>query len=158
MEIIKLLEQYKSGYNDLQNALRDFPPEMWDYKPSSDRWSIKEIIVHITDSEINGYLRFRKAIAENGSGITAYDQNAWAETLQYSSKSMDTNTELFRLIRALNYSLLAGLSEAAWENYIMHPEIGKLTLKGLLDIYVEHVPAHIIQMKKVFDDWHRTKT
>lgn len=157
MEINKLLEQYKSGYNDLQNALREYPFEMWDFKPAADKWNIKEILIHITDSEINGYIRFRKTIAENGSEITAYDQDAWAEKLHYSSGSVDTNLELFRLLRVLNYSLLISLPEDTWNKYILHPERGKVILKEHLIIYTEHIQVHINQMKKIFEIWKEFK-
>ena len=157
MDINKILDEYKSGYNDLQNALREYPLEMWDYKPAPDKWSIKEIVIHITDSEINGYVRFRKTIAENGSEITPYDQDAWAEQLHYSSRSIDTNMELFRLIRVLNYSLLIGIPEETWSNNIMHPERGKINLKEHLKIYTDHVKVHINQMKKVYEAWKKAK-
>lgn len=157
MDINKLLDDYKSGYNDLQNALREYPLEMWDYKPAPDKWCIKEIVMHITDSETNGYLRLRKTIAENGSEIITYDQDAWADKLHYSSKSVDTNLELFRLLRVLNYSLLISITEETWNNYIMHPERGKVTLKEHLNIYTEHVPVHINQMKKVYEAWNKSK-
>jgi len=157
MDINKILDEYKSGYNDLQNALREYPLEMWDFKPAPDKWCIKEIVVHITDSEINGYTRFRKTIAENGSEITPYDQDAWADKLHYSSRSVDTNMELFRLIRVLNYSLLIGIPSDTWNNFILHPERGKVTLKEHLKIYADHVPVHINQMKKVFRAWNESK-
>lgn len=155
MEKDKLLEQYKSGYNILQNALREFPFEMWDFKPSVEKWSIKEIIVHITDSEINGYVRFRKIIAESGSTITPYNQNSWTDNLYYSSGSMDTNLEIFRLLRVVTYTLLTAIPEEKWDNHIIHPERGKVTLKENLKIYAEHVPVHINQMKRVFEDWKK---
>lgn len=156
MDIIKILDEYKSGYNILQNALREYPMEMWDFKPSSDKWSIKEIIIHITDSEINGYIRFRKAIAESGSDITAYDQDAWADKLHYSSRSIDSNLEVFRLLRVLNYSMMINLSDDVWNNFINHPETGKITLKELLKIYAEHIPVHISQMKKIYNEWNES--
>jgi hypothetical protein len=153
MEKNKLLEAYKLGYNYLQNSLREFPLEMWDYKPSPDKWSIKEIIIHIVDSEINGYLRCRKMIAESGSAITPYNQDAWADKLHYSSRSIDTNLELFRIIRIVNYSLLISLPDEIWNNYIMHPESGKITLNDYLNIYVDHVEIHTKQMKRNFNEW-----
>jgi hypothetical protein len=157
MDRNKMLEAYKSGYNELQSALREFPMEMWDYKPAPDKWCIKEIIIHMTDSEINGYIRCRKIIAENGSTITPYDQDAWAAKLMYSSRSIDTNLELFRLLRVVNYSLLEGLPSELWDNFINHPETGKISLSDWLKIYTDHVPAHINQMKKNLELWKESQ-
>ena len=156
MDKNKLLEAYKFGYNELQNSLREFPLEMWDYKPSPDRWSIKEIIIHMVDSEINGYLRCRKIIAESGSAITPYDQNAWTDKLNYSSRSVDTNMELFRILRIINYSLLINLPEETWNNYINHPESGKITLMDYLKIYVDHIDVHTKQMRGNYESWKKS--
>jgi len=157
MDKNKLLEAYKSGYNDLQNSLREFPIEMLDYKPSPDKWSIKEIIIHMVDSEINGYLRCRKIIAESGSAISPYDQEAWADKLHYTSRSIDTNLELFRIIRIVNYSLLLNLPDETWSNHIMHPESGRITLKDYLKIYADHVDIHTKQMRRNFDEWKKNQ-
>ena len=153
MNITKTLDSYKMGFNDLQNALREFPMEMWDFKPAPDKWSIKEILIHITDSEINGYMRCRMIISQSGSTITPYDQDAWAANLNYSASSIDTAQEIFRLLRVVNYSLLKNLKEETWNNYVSHPENGKITLKEWLNIYTSHVHTHINQMKRNYDAW-----
>jgi len=57
------IERYKNGYSELVNALKEFPGEMWTFKPSKDRWCIHEILVHIADSEANAFVKCRKLIA-----------------------------------------------------------------------------------------------
>jgi uncharacterized damage-inducible protein DinB len=153
MDIRKTLEAYKMGYNDLQNALRELPMDMWYYNPSPGKWNIKEILVHIADSEINGYMRCRMIIAQSGSAITPYDQDKWAKNLNYLSASVDSNLELFRMLRVINYSLLNGLKDEVWDNYIIHPESGKMTLKDWLNIYTQHITIHINQMKRNYEAW-----
>ena len=41
-------------------ALTQFPREMRQWKPAPDQWSIHEVIVHLADSEANGYARCRE--------------------------------------------------------------------------------------------------
>ncbi len=53
----------------LSAALRQFPKKMWLYKPSADRWSIHEIILHLADSEASAYMHCRRFIAEPGSQV-----------------------------------------------------------------------------------------
>jgi uncharacterized damage-inducible protein DinB len=44
---------YGAAHDLLMGALKQFPKEMWQYKPGPERWSIHEIIVHLADSEAN---------------------------------------------------------------------------------------------------------
>ena len=70
----------------LAEALGRFPREMWQYRSSVDDWTIHEIIVHITDSEANSYVRCRRFIAEPGQALMAYDENQWAKVLNYEKR------------------------------------------------------------------------
>ncbi len=65
----ELIESYGKAYDLLTEALKKYPKEMWQWKPAADKWSIHEIIIHITDSEANAYVRCRRFIAEPGSGV-----------------------------------------------------------------------------------------
>ena len=61
------IESYGSAHRVLVEGLKRFPHEMWQFRPAPDRWTIHEIIIHITDSEANSYIRCRCLIAEPGS-------------------------------------------------------------------------------------------
>jgi hypothetical protein len=157
MDSERMLFSYLQGYDDLVNALPEFPKEMWDYKPAPNRWSIKEILIHLTDSEANAYVRCRKIIAENGSTITAYDQDKWAYSLTYKDINVDTSLELFRLLRICNYNLLKTIPDDTWQNYCMNQEKGRMNLREWLKIYTEHVHIHISQMNDNFEEWKGEK-
>src|SRR5690242_19392097 len=74
-----LLEAYGSAYDQLVAALAQYQKAMWHFKSPADPWSIHEIVVHITDSEANSYVRARRFIAEPGESVMAYDENGWAQ-------------------------------------------------------------------------------
>ncbi|HXW62995.1 MAG TPA: hypothetical protein VEJ45_10365, partial [Candidatus Acidoferrales bacterium] len=60
----QVLESFGRAPVLLSTILRQLPKKMWLYKPSPDRWSIHEIIVHLADSEASSYVRCRHQIAE----------------------------------------------------------------------------------------------
>lgn len=154
----ELLENFRQGFEKIRLALQNFPKHVFDYKPAPDKWSIREIIIHLADSEANAYCRFRKIIAEPGDSVMVYDQDIWAKKLNYNNQEIDPCLELFYHLRVCTYSLLKELPEATWHNFIIHPERGKVTLEDLLAIYAGHVDSHIKQMNKNFDDWKKSKT
>jgi len=71
------IELYGCGYDNLIEALKDIPPEMWKFKPAPEEWSIHEVLIHLADSESNAALRARKLIVEPGGTLMGYDQEKW---------------------------------------------------------------------------------
>lgn len=147
------LESYANGYTQLAAAVQEFPREAWNFKPSSDRWSIREILLHVVDSEVNGFVRCRMFIAEPGKTVMAYDQDQWAKALRYEEQSVEDALELFKWIRLTTFKLIHSLPDSVWSNTVQHPERGTLTFDHWLEIYERHVPAHIQQMQKTYEAW-----
>jgi hypothetical protein len=146
---------YLEGYHKLKDCLDELPSEMWDFKPAPGKWSVREIIVHIMDSEINAYVRCRKIIAESGSSITMYDQDKWAQALNYKDQNIDIAIEVFKFLRMITHDLLLTLPDEAWENYVIHPESGNMKLNDWLKIYIVHITKHCSQMRRNYDEWQK---
>lgn len=147
------IESYGQAYDRLLTVLSAFSTESWHFKPAPGEFSIHEIIVHIADSEANSYVRCRRAIAEPGLGVMAYDPAVWAEALAYPEQSAQEALELFRLLRLRSFRLIQSLTEDTWGNTIEHPENGTMTLDDWLDVYERHIPEHIEQMQAVHAAW-----
>lgn len=147
------IAHYGDAYRMLTEALTRFPKEIWHFKPSDSDWSIHEIVVHITDSEANSYVRARRMIAEPGLHLMAYDENQWATALDYHNLPTEDAVELFRWLRGNTHKLIQTLPEETWAHTAYHPELGDITLADWLDTYARHVPDHIGQMEDVFRHW-----
>ncbi len=156
METTQLISLYAGGYDKLKTYVDGLPEGSVDYKPAPDKWSIREILVHLADSEANSYVRARKIIAESGSAITAYDQDLWTQKLFYSEMKPDDALALFRLLRKNMVPVLERLSADAWHNYIVHPESGKITLQDWIQLYIDHVDNHIHQMNRNLYDFSKS--
>jgi hypothetical protein len=158
MEINKLIELYARGYDDLRAYVDDLPEGALDFKCGPDKWTIREILIHMADSEAHGHLRGKKIIVESGAKITAYDQDAWADKLGYNDMDHADALELFRLLRKNMVPILKKLPEETWHNYIMHPESGKITLQDWIQLYIDHVNNHIQQMNRNLYDFKKKTT
>lgn len=149
------IESYGNAYQLLVETVCEFPVEMWQFRPAPDSWTIHEIIVHITDSEANSFVRCRKIIAESGSTVMSYNEPEWAKALAYHEQSTDEALELFNCLRRASYNLIRKLPDSVWLHTIEHPENGTMTLDDWLTVYEDHVPAHIEQMRRVYADWKK---
>lgn len=149
----RLIESYEGAPAALEQAIDGLPDPEWDFKPSPDRWSIREIVFHLTDADVNSYVRCRAAIAEPGKTIMPYDQDRWTGSLNHKGRSVKDALELFRLIRRTTGRLLRSLPEESWSRTIHHPESGVMTLEKWLEIYERHPRSHIDQMRKLHDQY-----
>jgi hypothetical protein len=151
------IEAYGMAHQQLTAALERFPREMWQFRPAPERWTIHEIVIHITDSEVNSYVRCRRLLAEPGGTVLGYDENKWARDLRYHQQSTDGALELFKWLRHQSYTLIKDLPESVWSNTVHHTEDGVMTMDDWLDTYERHVPEHIEQMQANYDDWVKEK-
>jgi len=146
------IEEYGKAHEYLVAALHRFPDQMHNFMPKQG-WSIHQIVVHITDSEANSFVRCRRLIAEPGSAVLGYDEGGWADALHYADQSAADALELFKWLRLTSYKLIKDLPDVTWIHTIEHSENGTMTMDDWLDTYTAHVPDHVSQMQTVFDEW-----
>ena len=152
----KLIADFAAGYDRIKAALDQTPKEVIDYRPSPKAWTVREIIHHMPDSEASAYVRCRKIIAESGVSVDVYDQEAWSAKLKYGKDDLDAELELFRLMRANTVGLLRTVEPKVWvENFVMHPEHGKMTLSDWLESYASHADTHAGQIRRNVEAWEK---
>ena len=148
------IELYGRGFELLMETLNAIPREAWQFKPESTEWSIHEIIIHLADSETNSALRARLLAAEPGRAVMAYDQDVWANTLNYHGQDPDDALQLFKYARLTTYKWLKTLPDEVFSHSVNHPEYQEpYTFEKWLNIYPGHIPAHIEQIKNNYALW-----
>lgn len=152
-ERARRLVSYGNGYQILSEALQRYPREMWQYRAPHDPWTIHEIIVHISDSEANSYIRCRRFIAEPGSLVLGYKENQWAKALHYHNQSTEEAVELFKALRRNSYHLIKDLPASVWTATVEHSDDGTMTFDDWLVTYDNHVIDHVRQMDGIYQAW-----
>src|SRR3954449_958113 len=101
----ELIAQYKDGYRVIAEALVRATPEELDAKPAPGKWSARQIVHHLADSEMSAAVRFRLLVAEDRPAIKGYDQDRFASRLHYE-RPYQGSVELFRSARASTAELM----------------------------------------------------
>jgi hypothetical protein len=153
----EVLERFRRAPEVLAVVLTGVFGDEIDFTPAPGKWSIRQIIAHLADSEMVGAHRFRQVIAETNPTLVAWDQNAWAQNLDYARRLPKNSLDTFRRVRAENYDLLKALPESVYERGGTHTERGPLTLRQLLDIYAEHAESHARQVQTIREEYKKTK-
>ena len=87
-EIQSLVAQYKAGYDEVAGSLEGFPEEQLSAHPIPGKWSAREIVQHLADSEMNSAIRLRKLLTEDDAQIQGYDQESYAARLRYNERDI----------------------------------------------------------------------
>jgi hypothetical protein len=145
----ELLERFRSGPGKLERSIDGLGENELEFRPAPGKWTIREICIHLSDSEIVGAHRIRKVLAEENGLLIGYDQDKWASRLNYGKRNLNNAVELFRLLRKSTAELFEDLSEDDWQRTGSHNERGPMTLIDLVQMYAEHCENHISQIRQI---------
>jgi DinB superfamily len=150
-ERLKLIDRYEQGAHLFSEALRSVPENLLDTPPAPGKWTIRQIALHTVDAELVFSIRFRMLGAQDGAPILMFDQDAWAQKLQYSQQPVDHAQALFVTLRHANAAMLRKLPEAAWEHAGMHEKRGRMTMDDLLLLFIKHAESHADSIRQAHD-------
>lgn len=144
-----LIAQYKAGADEVSESLEGFPESELASRPLPGKWSAREIVQHLADSEMNSAIRLRKLLTEDSPQIQAYDQNLYADSLRYNERDHAPALEAFRGARSTTAQLLDAMTEDDWKREGTHSESGRYTAEDWLRIYASHAHDHAAQIRRL---------
>jgi uncharacterized damage-inducible protein DinB len=119
------------------------------HRPAPGKWSIHEIICHLADVEVANAWRYRKVLAEDEVGLTAWDQDRWAAGHQYRRQDLRLALEQFRSLRARNVALLRVVGRKGWARTATHQTFGRLSVGQIATHLVHHDADHAAQIERI---------
>jgi len=145
----KLIATYAQGFAEVSSALDGFPPGALSAHPIPGKWSAREIVHHLADSESISAQRLRKLLVEEHPVIQGYDQEAYAGRLGYNEREIAPALDAFRAARETTLQVLEAMPEADWEREGWHTDSGRYTAEIWLVIYAAHADGHASQMRRL---------
>ena len=143
---LELLKQTPSKIRELVASAK---PESLDYRPAPGKWSIRQQVAHLADTEVVMTSRLRWGAAQPGSGIVAFDQDKWAATAKYADIPIEVSLATFTTVRAWTLDFLGRITPAERAGHVNHPERGIETVTTLLTMMAGHDLNHLQQMAKL---------
>jgi hypothetical protein len=148
-ELPELLERFRRGAELVAVAITGAAGPELDFKPTPDKWSVRQIVAHLADAESANVVRLRQVVAEDNPTLFPFDQNAWAERTDYQKRKPSQALETMRQLRADNYQLLKDLPEEMFSRTGNHTRRGTMSLLDLLRLFAEHAENHAMQIRSV---------
>src|SRR5438876_11949015 len=117
----QLLDQYKDGYRVVAEALAGAADDELDAHPAPGKWSAREIVHHLADSEMTSAIRLRLLLAAANPSIVGYDQDEFARRLYYD-RPIEASIEAFKAARLTTAEILERMTEGEWSRRGIHTE------------------------------------
>jgi hypothetical protein len=95
-------------------VLAAIPESKAEYRYAPDKWSIKEVVGHLADSErVFSYRALRIARAD-ATPMASFDENAWVPAGGFDHRKLTDLAAEFRAVRECTLALFRGFDAEAW--------------------------------------------
>lgn len=143
IEQIGLLpSQVREAVRGLTEAQLDTP-----YRPGG--WTVRQVVHHLADSHMNGFIRVQLALTEDRPVIKPYDENAWAG-LPDVRLPVEHSLTILDGLHVRWAHAYRSMDDAQYARSFVHPEHGRaLTLEWHLHNYAWHSAHHVAHITRL---------
>jgi hypothetical protein len=108
-------------------------------------WTVCQVVHHVADSHLQGYMRFKFALTEEKPTVTAYNQPAWGELSDAKTAPPEVSLKLLEALHVRWVELIRGMkAEDFARDFIIKGEIR--SLDASLGLYAWHSLHHVAQI------------
>ena len=143
------LEVLSVQTSEIARLTRDMTLEELRRPEASGKWSVLQVLDHLTDAEMVTGSRIRFVVAEDNPTILAYDQDRWAATLRYGTADLEALLSELAAFRSRNLRLLRDLKPAELERVGQHSERGPESVMHMTQLMAAHDLVHRRQIARI---------
>lgn len=118
-------------------------------KMSPDKWSIKEILGHLTDSAANNHQRIVRMQENRNIGEFRYEQQHWVQAQRHQAKPWPDLVDFWYHYNAHLAHVIAHVNPEALDHLCDMGYSRPATLRFVIEDYVRHLEHHL---KQIWDD------
>ena len=128
---------------DLETVLAKIADPM--AAPAPGKWSARDILAHLADTEIVFAFRLRQALSQDHHVIQPFDQDRWAD--RYAAYDAQAALALFTAVRMWNLMLIGDVKPGEFSKVLNHPERGDMTFQTVVETMGGHDQNHLRQLE-----------
>ena len=140
----------------LENAILNLDEKQLQTPYRDGGWTIHQLVHHVADSHMNGYIRHKLALTEDNPTIKPYEEKLWADLSDVESIPVNISITLLYALHTRWYTAISDLTIHDWQRKAFHPEANKeMTVWYLLGNYAWHGKHHVAHITTLRErnDW-----
>ena len=149
-QISELIDSIGQAPLALRAAIGGLTSQQLDTPYRPEGWTARQVVHHVADSHLNGYIRFKFALTEDEPQVKPYDEKLWADLSDARSVEPQVSLHLLDALHLRWVTLLRSLDARDFARRVTHPEWGKQPLELFLQLYDwhgRHHTAHIMSLR-----------
>lgn len=135
----------------LKPTLRHFdrPASVQKRSYAPGKWTMHELLVHVSDTEAVLLDRLRRLAADRTPVLQGFDQDDWAEGLNYAKRDLKVARQQFEAARRGILELVRMVPAKTFARAGRHTDYGSCTFAWVLDKIVKHNAHHLEQLDAI---------
>jgi len=141
------LEFLKQQKEDLVRLLSPLNEEQGDFRYAPEKWSIKEVVGHINDTERIFSYRLLRIARGDKTPLSSFEQDPYIKAGNFGARTLKDLLEEFSQIREAAIALVQSMDDAAW---LQHGVVNQreTTATAVAFIIAGHVRHHRILLEE----------
>ncbi len=141
-----LIPALELGPKAVARIVRRINPARYDAPIDPDRFTIREVVAHLTDWEPIDRERLTLAVTSPGATIQPFDEVQMALDHGYRDTDIEEMLAVLERERKITTEYIGSLSVEQWAGHAYHPERGMLSAVDLANLIIGHDLYHIEQL------------
>jgi uncharacterized damage-inducible protein DinB len=144
------LEMLRQNSVDSAAFFAQLPPERHDHKYAEGKWTVKEVLMHIIDTErVFSYRALAAARGDSETPVYRMDEELYARNVDVSHRTLSSLIAEFEAVRRTTEYLFQDLTDSQskrWCNVVTHP----MTARAIGYFMIGHTQHHIGVVKEKY--------
>jgi hypothetical protein len=150
VELAQIVKRLRADATVFQGLTREVPEAQARWRPSSESWSILEVMGHLADEEVEDFrTRVDLTLHRPGEAWPPIDPPAWAVERRYNQGDLGETVKRFLAERERSVSWLQGLVDPDWDRVYEHPALGAVSAGDVMTSWLAHDQIHIRQLNRL---------
>jgi FMN phosphatase YigB (HAD superfamily) len=133
----------------LSSLIGSLPEAQWVCEPSSNDWTLNEVVCHLCDTDIEIHAQqLQLMIEKENAFIPRPDSSIWANEREYLQVSGMEKLREFTSARIQNINAIKNMDESLWSRKARHTIFGPTNFTEVVSFIADHDRAHIQQVWK----------
>jgi len=114
-------------------------------------WNVRQLIHHIVDSHLNGYMRIKLALTEENPVVKTYEESEWAGLTDYNLP-VKVSLQLLKSLHERWTYLLENLTDTQLKRTYQYPDGNKMRIEQSIALYAWHGNHHFAHIQLALKD------
>jgi len=104
----EILTNLRHIHHETQELVANLSEEKGDYRYADGKWTIKEVLMHLIDTEQVMAYRALRVARNDKTPLPGFDQNLFAESIDVSDRTLKGLAEEYAITRDLTHYIIMG--------------------------------------------------